>query len=55
MDPKLAFVLYLLALGLFVAGGVWSAVTRSGPIALGLFGLALVDLVWLTTAAHTAF
>jgi hypothetical protein len=55
VDPTLAFILYLLAFGLLTAGGIWSAVLRSWPLALGLFGLAVWELVALITAGQTAF
>jgi hypothetical protein len=55
VEAALFLVLFILAFGLFLAGGIWSAVLRSWPLALGLFGLALVDLVWLITAGHANF
>ena len=55
MDPTLAFILYLLAFALLAAGGIWSAVLRSWPLALGLFGLAAWELVSLITAGQAAF
>lgn len=55
MDPTLAFILYLLAFGLLLAGGIWAAADRSWSLALGLFGLTVWELMSLIQAGRVAF
>jgi hypothetical protein len=54
VDPMLAFVLYLAALILFGLAGGWATSQRSFPLALGMFGLAAMDLVLVVAAGKAA-
>ncbi len=59
MDPAAQFVLFLIALIIFVIGAIWP-LFRPGPTTFSetnavSLGLALVCLVWVLTAGHAAF
>lgn len=57
MHPVLAFVVYLLALIVFLVGALWPRL-RSGPATAAnaaCLGLALVTLVPLVQAGQAAF
>jgi len=57
VNPALQFVLYLLALIVFVLGTAWPLLRREPytPVALVSLGLAMVVGVWVVQAGQAAF